>query len=313
MSDRTTCEDLNSVTFLPASESGHSHCEKPDGQMIELFGQDPVLANLSARQAKQAGLMTSGIFGLPGTTSSSSANLTKCLANKLRVKTASLGSTLYKLTWKQRDTPGGAIDLCAAGVGAPHIRQRLWLAYTRAKRWERRLSGRPDTQWQTEHGQTGCGSTVIRLADAQRSCERWPESERSIESDSAQRGEGSSNHQSCSTTGRMANTEHHGCGRPETDTTQQSSDQQNIGVSDRGCSAFEGYGDPGPTNGFWRDADWLGCRDGKWRPVRPGTFPLANGAPARVGRLRGYGNAINAEAAAQFIKAYRQVTEEQET
>ena len=59
----------------------------------------------------------------------------------------------------------------------------------------------------------------------------------------------------------------------------------------------------GPTNGFWSDADWLGCRDGKWRPVEPGTFPLANGAAARVGRLRAYGNAINAEAARVFIEA----------
>src|SRR5690606_31316297 len=60
---------------------------------------------------------------------------------------------------------------------------------------------------------------------------------------------------------------------------------------------------PGPTNGFWRDADWLFCRDGKFRPVEPGTFPLAHGASARVGRLRAYGNAINAEAAKVFIEA----------
>lgn len=32
-------------------------------------------------------------------------------------------------------------------------------------------------------------------------------------------------------------------------------------------------------------------------------FPLEHGAPARVGRLRAYGNAINAEAAAAFIAA----------
>jgi len=58
---------------------------------------------------------------------------------------------------------------------------------------------------------------------------------------------------------------------------------------------------PGPVNGVWRDADWLACRDGKWRPVRPGSFPLVNGATNRVGRLRGYGNAICAEAAKTFI------------
>lgn len=60
----------------------------------------------------------------------------------------------------------------------------------------------------------------------------------------------------------------------------------------------------GPTNGFWRDADWLGCRDGKWRPVEPGTRPLAHGAAARVGRLRAYGNALNAYQAEAFITAY---------
>ncbi|MCS0528194.1 DNA cytosine methyltransferase [Klebsiella grimontii] len=77
------------------------------------------------------------------------------------------------------------------------------------------------------------------------------------------------------------------------------------------------------VNGFWRDADWLFCRDGKWRPVKPGTFPLVDGAAARmgrvepgvarvassnrVGRLKGYGNAINAHAAAAFIRAYMEV------
>lgn len=61
---------------------------------------------------------------------------------------------------------------------------------------------------------------------------------------------------------------------------------------------------PGPVNGFWRAADWIGCRDDRFRPVEPGTFPLANGAPSRVGRLRAYGNAINAEAAHEFIAAY---------
>lgn len=59
-----------------------------------------------------------------------------------------------------------------------------------------------------------------------------------------------------------------------------------------------------PRHGFWSDADWLGCRDGKFRPVESGTQPLAHGIPARVGRLRGYGNAIVPQAAAEFIKAF---------
>ncbi len=84
---------------------------------------------------------------------------------------------------------------------------------------------------------------------------------------------------------------------------------------------------PLEVNGFWRDADWLFCRDGKWRPVEPGTFPLVDGAAARlgrvepgvarvassnrVGRLKGYGNAINAQAAAAFIRAYMGVQDGQ--
>ena len=38
------------------------------------------------------------------------------------------------------------------------------------------------------------------------------------------------------------------------------------------------------------------------RPVEPGTFPLAHGAAAGVGRLRGYGNALVAPQAKAFIK-----------
>lgn len=54
---------------------------------------------------------------------------------------------------------------------------------------------------------------------------------------------------------------------------------------------------------FWSDADWLDCRDGKIRPVEPGTFPLAHGIPERVGLIRGYGNAIVPQTAATFIRA----------
>lgn len=59
---------------------------------------------------------------------------------------------------------------------------------------------------------------------------------------------------------------------------------------------------PGPTNGQWAAADWLGCTDGKWRAVEPGTFPLAHGLPARVVRLRAYGNAIVPAQAAEMLR-----------
>lgn len=69
-----------------------------------------------------------------------------------------------------------------------------------------------------------------------------------------------------------------------------------------GAGTENSTGNPHP--GFWSDADWLGCRDGKFRPVEPGTQPLVNGVPARVVRLRGYGNAIVPQVGAQFIRNF---------
>jgi hypothetical protein len=97
--------DTLNATSSQASEDGASHCASQDGQTAVLFGPAPALANLSARQAEEQGKLMSGTSGRTGTTSSASASLQQFLANKLQAKTASAGSTLYKLTWKQRDTP----------------------------------------------------------------------------------------------------------------------------------------------------------------------------------------------------------------
>jgi len=55
---------------------------------------------------------------------------------------------------------------------------------------------------------------------------------------------------------------------------------------------------------FWGDYELVHCADGKARRIESGTFPLAFGVPARVGKLRAYGNAIVAPLAAEFITAY---------
>jgi len=73
----------------------------------------------------------------------------------------------------------------------------------------------------------------------------------------------------------------------------------------RGPAIGDGRGDAHAPNRSRGDADWLFCRDGKWRAVEPGTFPLAHAAPARVGLLRGYGNALDLETAIQWIETVK--------
>jgi DNA (cytosine-5)-methyltransferase 1 len=55
---------------------------------------------------------------------------------------------------------------------------------------------------------------------------------------------------------------------------------------------------------FWSNSDRLVCLDWKTRRIEPGTFSLVDGLSARLGRLRGFGNAIVPHAAAQFVRAF---------
>ena len=54
---------------------------------------------------------------------------------------------------------------------------------------------------------------------------------------------------------------------------------------------------------FW-DGELRTGADGKARLVEPSIEPLAHGVPARVVRLRAYGNAIVPQTAAAFIRAF---------
>lgn len=111
MSHLTTCEDSRNATSSPELASGLTPCASPDGLTISLSGLAPARASLSARQAKEMGLLTSGTYGPTSSTSSASADLSMSLANRLQQVTQTHGSTLYKLTWKEWDTPSGLCRL----------------------------------------------------------------------------------------------------------------------------------------------------------------------------------------------------------
>lgn len=101
--------DSPSAISSQGSQSGPTPCETPAGPIAAPRGPAVALASLSARQAKELGLLTSGTCGQPSTTSSKSAALQQSLESRLRAKTAILGSTLYTLTWKPWVTPSGRL------------------------------------------------------------------------------------------------------------------------------------------------------------------------------------------------------------
>lgn len=63
-----------------------------------------------------------------------------------------------------------------------------------------------------------------------------------------------------------------------------------------------------PSVGLYDCFQEITCEPGIKRRIEPGSFPLANGVPARVGRISGYGNAINPTLAAEFVYAFEQAT-----
>lgn len=107
MSTPATYADSHNAISSQALAFGPMPSGLPDGATTDLFGLVPVRANLSARQAKELGLMTSGTCGPTSITSSKSAGLQSSLESRLQARTQPLGSTLYAMTWKPWVTASG--------------------------------------------------------------------------------------------------------------------------------------------------------------------------------------------------------------
>jgi len=60
--------------------------------------------------------------------------------------------------------------------------------------------------------------------------------------------------------------------------------------------------DGSPSN-LWEAVEWASCGANQVRPLQPGCQPLAHGIPSRVVRVRGYGNAIVPQLAAEVIRS----------
>jgi DNA (cytosine-5)-methyltransferase 1 len=219
----------------------------------------------------------------------------------------------------------GASDIPAAGVGAPHIRQRTFFGAVR-------LANADGRHTCTEGKQCG-GEQRFEPQDGVPERLDYPASTRPVAK--GQRPEAEARNKT-----RLRGLER-GCG-PERLAAANGGQRRRVsdgqgGVNDRTATGREqGDGEPErggagerpiTDHGGWDDVDWLFCRDGKWRPVKSGVQRVADGIPGsmvqggdfvpasqpiaqstkaarRVMRLRGYGNAIVPQAAALFIKAF---------
>ncbi|ELW2864924.1 DNA cytosine methyltransferase [Salmonella enterica] len=209
----------------------------------------------------------------------------------------------------------GIVPFTSASVGAPHIRERAyWVAESAGEQHQKLLPGLEKGNG-SEGGWSPAKSTVLcsasGMGDTNLTRLEGLGGDDSTEGRKRQAGPATT----AGVHDGLANSsseQYHQCNNsPDERGWSRNSEQNRMGCEP--VRALE-------VNGFWRDADWLFCRDGKWRPVEPGTFPLVDGAAARlgrvepgvarvassnrVGRLKGYGNAINAQAAAEFIRAY---------
>lgn len=192
----------------------------------------------------------------------------------------------------------GPFNLPAAGVGAPHIRQRLYfVADTDDERQHGRWAGQAVHGAGTQQPQR-CGNSG-GLADA-----------------SGCRCDEGSGYHCCSERAGHGPADDGGVGDADCARLEGHAgdgDDASRWAQSHRPSAPAGNAVPGPVNGFWSGAEWLWCQDGKYRPAQSGLFPMAHGAVARVVRLRAYGDAIVAPLASEFIAAYMDTLKQKET
>ena len=190
---------------------------------------------------------------------------------------------------EREDYAVGACGLPAASVGAFHIRQRLWFVGELGDAASRASAG------------------VHRVLAKNATCESHQRAEPPYPSADGRMADGAGSRRASARAGET------GDGRSSSRKKQPArlrdaglmGDTHDTGPQGRSLGGIRADQRAPWASGL---VEWIPCTDGKARPTQSGLFPLAHGVPARVGRLRGYGNAIVPQVAQVFIEAYLEAT-----
>lgn len=151
----TTSEGSSSATSSPASADGVTRSDSRDGQTTEPYGPEAVPVSRGAWRDRAKVPTIRAIFGQPGSGSLRSHALQSSLENRLRARMASIGSTLFTLTWKRWATPSGR-SICALRASAHRT------SGSASGSWPTPMAGSPATETYNEAGDT-CNSRKTRL------------------------------------------------------------------------------------------------------------------------------------------------------
>ena len=184
----------------------------------------------------------------------------------------------------------GSVVLGAHSVGAPHIRQRLyWMAHDNNQHERPAKQHRARTSNPTWRGEADGAGNSRRLTNERR------------------RGSGNVERKAIEEQGKTQEREWRRNANINSGQDHNRLGQSNCGgrITRGDATSTMGFRSSAVSTGSWSGSTGIECLDGKLRriPTEPAFSPLAHGIPARVVRLRGYGNAIVPQVAAAFIEA----------
>lgn len=283
----------HNAIFSQGLEVGVMPYDSPGYQMTLDFGLDHVHVKPSLSQESKKDLMMKDTSGQFSQNSLKSANLQSFLESRLKQQLNTDGSILFKMTWKSMATPA-------------HRRYCLLRALAHRTSDTGFIGGGVLANASKYRGERKSDLEQDRTESLARSCNQGNGNSQSIQLEretldgiphgkEGREVEGRHSCESSDADQQLAHPDCFGCrGRYSESGLRTESEGFPINIKEQLLGHFD----------FWSGAEWRLGQDGKVRPVEPGTFPLAYGIPARVGRLRGYGNAIVPQVAAEFIKAF---------